>query len=177
MNICTCLYLSWWLVNKSVIPLFWCYSQWNVASRILYEVKSVCPPVCPPVFLSPNLLITSQRLQYRCTASRLANCTGTDMIRVSTLNACQNHKYSCLRCFIPPFLSWDSGRSWKGIKLIRSLSTEKTVNTLEKSVIFKNYQINQKYGYFGTFWTFSQCWTIGSNRFLFMSDQRLMAQV
>ena len=46
------------------------------------------------------------------------------------------------------------------------------------SVIFNNHnQINQKYGYCGTFWTFSRYWAIGSNWFLFMSDQCPMAQV
>ena len=45
------------------------------------------------------------------------------------------------------------------------------------SVIFNNCQIKQKYGYSVTFWTFSRYCAIGSNWFIFMSDQRLMAQV
>ena len=80
---------------------------------------------------------------------------------------------TCRVCHSPFFVPWDADPSWKGINLIQSLSTKKTSKTyqnIHNFVWFKNYQ------YFGTFMTFYRYWAIGSNRFLFMSNQCLMAQ-
>ena len=62
-------------------------------------------------------------------------------------------------CWYSKRVSWDAGHSWKGISLIRLLSTEKRYKTFQN---INNCQIKQKYG---------------SNRFFFMSDQRLMAEI